>query len=260
MMASLFGLFTVLATASAASVSWRDEASCSAAINNTVFSPDPAMFCLRTGVLRQIVTTATTHENVAPVARLDEINGWLGFMCETGFCSPQTLESIASTVEAGCGSDLSGLPGITLSQGLSVVAALKQNYPVVRDFLCLRNTARSNQFCMTELLADNRTQDLYNADPEAMVGKLVDLALNNLDCNECTKAAYSIAKTIQPNLGTGNIDVACGANFTATQNTPAVGINHTALAVEFKPNGVMGLVVPSLYLFLTMLFFLAILN
>jgi hypothetical protein len=67
---------------------------------------------------------------------------------------------------------------------------------------------------MTELLADNRMVDLYNADPAAMVGKLMDLALNNTDCNECTKAAYAIAKTIQPNLGTGDIDVACGANFT----------------------------------------------
>jgi hypothetical protein len=133
---------------------------------------------------------------------------------------------------------------------------------------------------MTELLADNRTQDLYNADPAAMVGKLMDLALNNLDCNECTKAAYGIAKTIQPNLGTGDIDVACGANFTgaantlsiqiftdlseyfastATLNTAPVGINHTALAVEFKPNGVMGLVVPSLSLSLTMVFVSAVL-
>jgi hypothetical protein len=52
--------------------------------------------------------------------------------------SNQTLESLASTVEAGCGSDLSGLPGISLPPGLSVVAALKQNYPVMRDLFCLR--------------------------------------------------------------------------------------------------------------------------
>ncbi|KAJ7864651.1 hypothetical protein B0H13DRAFT_1637607, partial [Mycena leptocephala] len=153
---------------------------------------------------------------------LDDLNGWLGFMCGTGSCSNQTLESLASTVEAGCGSDLSGLPGISLPPGLSVVAALKQNYPVMRDLFCLRNTARSNQFCMTELLADNRTADLYNADPAAMVGKLVDLALNNLDCNECTKAAYSIAKTIQPSLGTDNITLACGANFTGAQVIPSL--------------------------------------
>jgi hypothetical protein len=75
---------------------------------------------------------------------------------------------------------------------------------------------------MTELLADNRTADLYNADPAAMVGKLVDLALNNLDCNECTKAAYSIAKTIQPSLGTDNITLACGANFTGAQVMPSL--------------------------------------
>ncbi|KAJ7886925.1 hypothetical protein B0H13DRAFT_2342662 [Mycena leptocephala] len=106
---------------------------------------------------------------------------------------------------------------------------------------------------MTELLADNRTVDLYNADPAAMVGKLVDLALNNLDCNECTKAAYSIAKTIQPSLGTDNITLACGANFTATLNTPAVGINHSAIAVEFKPDGATGLPLPSLYLIFAML-------
>lgn len=134
---------------------------------------------------------------------------------------------------------------------------------------------------MTELIADNRTQDLYNADPAAMVGKFVDLALNNLDCNECTKAAYGIAKSIQPNLGMGDIEVACGANFTgaantlsiqiftdlieyfaltASLNTTAVGINHTALAVEFTPNGVMGLAVPSLSLLsLTMLFVFAVL-
>ncbi|KAJ7114251.1 hypothetical protein C8R44DRAFT_881119 [Mycena epipterygia] len=218
------------------------------------------MFCLRTGPLTEIVKSATTHERLAPVARVDEIEGWLEFMCEMGFCSPQTLESIASTIEAGCGSDLSGLPGITLPQGLSMVTALKQNYPIVRDLLCLRNTAQGNKFCMTELIVDNRTQDLYNADPTAMVGKLVGRALNNLDCNECTKAAYGIAKSIQPNLGTGDIDVACGANFTATLNTTAVGINHTALAVELMPNGVMGLVVPSRFLLsLTMLFVFAVL-
>lgn len=178
-MVSVFVVLTVIATASAASVSRRDEASvflllnsprfapdefisrsCSAAINNTLYSTDPGMFCLRTGPLTEIVKSATTHENLAPVARVDEIEGWLEFMCETGFCrcvavvissmrlvfftdinispSPQTLESIASTIEAGCGSDLSGLPGITLPQGLSVVTALKQNYPVVRDLLCLR--------------------------------------------------------------------------------------------------------------------------
>jgi hypothetical protein len=134
---------------------------------------------------------------------------------------------------------------------------------------------------MTELIADNRTQDLYNADPAAMVGKLMDLALNNLDCNECTKAAYGITKSIKPNFGTGDIDAACGANFTGAANTPsiqiftglieysaltatlnttAVGINHTALAVEFTSNGVMGLAMPSLSLLpLTMFFVFAVL-
>jgi len=259
-MVSVFVVLTVIATASAASVSRRDEASCSAAINNTLYSTAPGMFCLRTGALRAIVKSATTHQRVAPSFRVDQITGWLEFMCETGFCSPQTLESIASTIEAGCGSDLSGLPGITPPQGLSVVAALKQNYPIVRDLLCLRNTAQGNKFCMTELIADNRTQDLYNADPAAMVGKLMDLALNNLDCNECTKAAYGITKSIKPNFGTGDIDAACGANFTATLNTTAVGINHTALAVEFTSNGVMGLAMPSLSLLpLTMFFVFAVL-
>ncbi|KAJ7860025.1 hypothetical protein B0H13DRAFT_2569792 [Mycena leptocephala] len=239
-MLSVFAVLTVLAAASAASVSRRDQTSCSTAINATLFSTDPATMCFRPDILAKVVKTATTHQKVAPSLRHAQITGWLELMCEKGFCSDQTLENIASTVEAGCGSDLSGLPGITLPQGLSVVTALKQNYPAMRDLLCLQNTARSNQFCMTELLADNRAEDLYNADPAAMVGKLMDLALNNTDCNECTKAAEYFT-------------------LTATLNTAPVGINHTALDAEFKPNGVMGLAVPSLSLSLTILVVLAVL-
>jgi hypothetical protein len=47
--------------------------------------------------------------------------------------------------------------------------------------------------------------------------------------------------------------------LTATLNTAPVGINHTALDAEFKPNGVMGLAVPSLSLSLTILVVLAVL-
>jgi hypothetical protein len=81
-------------------------------------------------------------------------------------------------------------------------------------FQIMSSTAANDKFCMTELLTQaNLGSFKLAADKPEVLAQLLTTSFN-LDCNECTKAAWTLAKTIAPSFGRTPVDAFCGANFT----------------------------------------------
>ncbi|KAJ7171398.1 hypothetical protein C8R46DRAFT_1262841 [Mycena filopes] len=227
---TLFVLTAAAGLTAAAPTNTTTPASCAAAIDSILTSTQPGINCIAPAALSQLVRTAAGASDADAIRNQMDI--WLDKMCGVGFCSNSTLEYIAGTISAGCTSGLGSLP---IPAPLALVSTLKTDYPVVRQMMCLKNTQAQNEYCMSELLgAQAKLGNFASASADTAVSALIGQAFN-LDCNECTKAAFSLGKTLDPTLGVAALNNVCGANFTATLSTAApVGILHTEVKTQFN--------------------------
>ncbi|KAJ7815642.1 hypothetical protein B0H14DRAFT_3745521 [Mycena olivaceomarginata] len=245
---TVFGFAAAAGLAAAAAVNTPRTAlfACASAIDGILSSPDPGINCLAPGALNAIVQTGSQNLSVEVVG--GQIDHWLTQIAPI-------LEGIANNISAGCGSSFSNTP---LPPALSLITTFKNDYPVIREMMCLQNTAANDKFCMTELLTQaNLGSFKLAADKPEVLAQLLTASFN-LDCNECTKAAWTLAKTIAPSFGTTPVDAVCGANFTATLNTTAKGVTQLAVQKEFSTskNGVAALAIPTFtgFLLATLMF------
>ncbi|KAJ7935836.1 hypothetical protein B0H13DRAFT_1853949 [Mycena leptocephala] len=242
---AFFGL-TAAAGLAAATVNVPREASpsCVSAINTILSSPEPGINCLAPGALNTIISEASKNATVEVLA--GAIDHWLDEMCAVGFCSPETLEHVAANITAGCGTTFDG---IALPSAIGLVTALKVDYPVIRDMMCLKNSNANKQYCMTELLSQSKVSLFDMTDPVVVVEELIFSAFNG-DCNDCTRAAFGLSNALIPGLdGNALLTSMCGANFTASlSTTPPVGIIHSAVTFGFK-NGARALALPAMATF-----------
>ncbi|KAJ7503735.1 hypothetical protein B0H11DRAFT_1984123 [Mycena galericulata] len=218
------------------------ESSCSSAVNNILASSDPGIGCIAPHGLTQIY--AQTQQNASVPVLTTAIDSWLTSMCSVGSCS------------AGCGSSFDETP---LPNATALASTLYLSYFDVREMMCLQkyvtsfgfmctlptkiraacSTANKNTFCMTELLNAANIEAFDLSAPEKVIEQLVFAAFN-LECNECTKAAFKIYSNTIPGInGTALLESKCGATFTSTLAAdPASSINETATLKQFNVNGV----------------------
>lgn len=85
--------------------------------------------------LRYCFTADTVPALTSNVSIVPLLDNFMSDLCYNSPCTNETLQSAASTVLAGCSSDLSG-------EGLSdsVVTTTFSAYPLVREVLCLKTS------------------------------------------------------------------------------------------------------------------------
>jgi len=143
-------------------------------------------------------------------------------MCSQSACSNQTLATLVTNITNGCSSDLSSL-GLDVQD---VTTSVQQFYPTVRQILCLQDT---NQLCAVEGLYDiqNKTGTLSLNN----ISTIAPFSEQDVACSNCTKAAYNIILSNDPEVITSSVNSSlsnqCGANF-LDGRTPA-GIRQTAV-------------------------------
>ncbi|KAJ7463244.1 hypothetical protein FB451DRAFT_1095054 [Mycena latifolia] len=223
-----------LTVVTAASLPRADPPTCASAVTTVLSSnsADPGINCVAPSALNNLIQQGATNKSLASVNASTTL--WLTDMCGVGMCSPAVIEQVGGNISAGCGTDFAGFP---LSSNVSaLIDTLKSDYPIVRDMMCMKN---NDQFCMTDLLTEAIVGGLNLADPVAVVGTLITRAFN-LDCNNCTKAAFRLASLIAPSFYTGAqaISTVCGADFTTPVDGPEpASITHTAVSFMFSQNG-----------------------
>ncbi|KAI0297173.1 hypothetical protein BC826DRAFT_1184796 [Russula brevipes] len=152
------------------------------------------------------------------------INTWLTGMCSQSACSNQTLATLVTNVTNGCSSDLSSL-GLDVQD---VTTSVQRFYPTVRQILCLHDSS-TNQLCAVEGLYDiqNKTGTLSLNN----ISTIAPFSEQDVACSNCTKAAYNIILSNDPEVITSSVNSSisnqCGANF-LDGRTPA-GITQTAV-------------------------------
>ncbi|KAJ7664211.1 hypothetical protein B0H17DRAFT_1211385 [Mycena rosella] len=221
-----FGFFGLTAAAGltavvAVSIPRAELTACSSAINSLLSSPDPEFQCIAPGSLNDIISVGSTNTSADVFG--SAVDAWLTRACGVGACSSDTLSHISGNLTA-CGAD----PSFNVTE-----------YSAFRELVCLKDTV-ANKFCVTESFTQIGAANFTAATPEETIFVLVlGLTPFGATCNECTKAQYQLA------VKAGNSDFQpltqiCGANFTATLNTTAVGITQAAVNSEFKANSKNG--------------------
>ncbi|KAJ7118366.1 hypothetical protein C8R44DRAFT_790631 [Mycena epipterygia] len=235
----LFGLSAAADLAAAGAVARQaSPTTCSNTVSSILDSSDPGIDCLAPGGLEFIISLAKSGQNDQLPVNVDL---WLYDFCDVGACSNQTLGNVAGNISTACGSTFGN---ITLGNAADFATVLKNDYPVIRDMMCLANTANDGfKFCMTQMFSGKVVTALQTTDPVQVITALVDQAFNS-DCNECTKAAYQLFNPIFPQMnGTGLITQACGPAFAATLNISAVDIRQNAAPGVFSEKSNKGRVV-----------------
>ncbi|KAF7377949.1 hypothetical protein MSAN_00218800 [Mycena sanguinolenta] len=206
-----------LTAVTAASIPRADSGTC-ASFESLLSSSDPQFSCLApVGKLTSVVSSA----NATLTSAQSALNNWLTEFCAVPSCSTDTLDQVANLT-----STCSSFNGTQFAQ----------QYPEARELFCLRDTT-NNTFCTTEALSpdnfssDNSTDttdDTSDTNPEDVLFVLA-LASSGLGtCSECTKAQYQVGvKFGQPDASAFLSQ--CGADFVASLNSTAQGIEQTAV-------------------------------
>ncbi|KAJ7201778.1 hypothetical protein B0H12DRAFT_1163189 [Mycena haematopus] len=223
----------VMAVAAASIPRDATLSTCGQAVEGLLSSGDPGIQCLAPAGLTSFLSLSSRNASVADVK--GAVDGWLTDFCGVGSCrcvhnpviglgfratreladwvlvtgSADTLTHIGNNITAGCG---------------DVGDFNTTNFEALRGLLCLKDTT-ANSFCTTESLLSNGTVSTFAPPEDLMLGLLLASSTLGATCNECTKAQY------QQGLKTGDSDTEvlteiCGANFTATLNSTAVGIEE----------------------------------
>ncbi|KAI5123910.1 hypothetical protein M0805_005726 [Coniferiporia weirii] len=187
---------------------------CQSTLTNIALSSEAS--CLNVAGLAPLLTASANSSLVAP------INTWLSGACAQSPCSNQTLSDIVTNITSGCSSDLSSI-GFSNSSDSSLISAVQQAYPTVRDIACLKETS-NNTLCVTDLLTDiqntNGTLSIDNIVatlPQIVMGQAAGVP-SYISCSDCVKQAYNVLKTEQPSLASqSNVTSAftsqCGSSF-----------------------------------------------
>ncbi|KAA1472850.1 hypothetical protein DENSPDRAFT_881574 [Dentipellis sp. KUC8613] len=171
---------------------------------------------------------------------VNPINSWLSGACSQAACSNDTLATFATNITQGCASDLSSFG---ISDTSSIVSAVQQFYPTVREIACLKDNDAS-QLCVTQTLSNVQSaagtlslNNIISLVPKILSGGLAALNLpQNATCTNCLKEAYNIAVQDQPGLipssANSTVSGQCGASFTDGQqpNNIVETASGTALA------------------------------
>ncbi|KAJ7119173.1 hypothetical protein C8R44DRAFT_982819 [Mycena epipterygia] len=232
---AFFGLTAAaaLTAVAAASIPRAELSACGSAINSILSSLDPGFNCIAPGALNDII--ALTNKNASFDVVTSTVDHWLTEMCGAGSCSNDTLSQISGNVSTPCGADLLNAT----------------DYSFLRETMCLKDST-ANKFCVTEAITPEGAADISGSSPElTILGLFLSSSALGATCNECTKAQYQLSVK----AGSSNfqpINDICGANFTATLNSTAVGITQAAVNSDFKvksKNGA-GTLAPTTGLFL----------
>jgi len=208
---------------------------------------NPKASCLNPSALLQVFLQGGSNSVVTPV------DTWLKGLCALGPCSNDDIASIVTNVTTGCASDLQPILGD--AQPGSLTPLVQEIYPTVRKGVCLVDTSKNNQLCVTQTLSSIETvtgtltiNKLINLVSAIVNGQADSLNGVNL-CTACVKQIYNVAKNDFPTIfGQGDIasdvQTSCGASFvdgasdpnivqTATNNTTSGNsINTTDGSVQ----------------------------
>ncbi|KAJ7792064.1 hypothetical protein B0H14DRAFT_2624326 [Mycena olivaceomarginata] len=165
-----------------------------------------------------------------------------------GNSSAPILEGIANNISAGCGSSFSNTP---LPPALSLITTFKNDYPVIREMMCLQNTAANDKFCMTELLTQANLGSFKLAADKPEGTGTTPHCLFQLGLQRVHQGGMDPRKDHRPQLRDNS-------SRCATLNTTAKGVTQLAVQKEFSTskNGVAALAIPTFtgFLLATLMF------
>jgi len=159
------------------------------------------------------------------------VDTWLKGLCAHSACSNDDLESIVTNVTSGCATELQPVLGST--QPGSITPLVQQIYPTIRKAVCLADTSKNNQLCITQTLSSVETvtgsltlSKVEQVIPSVIAGQGSTLSGVNL-CTPCVKQIYNVAKTDFPTIfGQGdianNVKADCGASFLDGASDPNI--------------------------------------
>ncbi|KAJ6480130.1 hypothetical protein C8R45DRAFT_1154919 [Mycena sanguinolenta] len=184
---------------------------------------------------------ALADANATVTSAEKALDNWLTEFCAVPSCSTDILNQVAS-ITSGC-SDFNGTQFAT-------------EYAGTRELFCLKDTT-NNTFCATEAFSsDNSTDTTDNTsstpDTTNVEEVLFALALASSGlgtCTECTKAQYQVAVKFGQTDSSG-YESQCGANFAATLNNTATGIEQTAVTSKSGSKNGAGAAMPTSLLIL----------
>ncbi|KAF7377953.1 hypothetical protein MSAN_00219200 [Mycena sanguinolenta] len=227
----------------------RDDQEC-ASFESLLSSSNPQFSCLA-----PFGKLANASASVSPNATVKEaasaLDNWFTEFCAVPACSTDTLNQVVN-ITSGC-SDFNG-------------TNFAETYPEYRELFCLKDTT-NNTFCTTEAFTSGSnstdttddTSSTPDTNPEDI---LLILALGSSGlgtCNECTKAQYQVAVKFGQTDASGFLSQ-CGADFVASLNSTAVGIEQTAVTSQSgSKNGASSVAPTSLLILLTVSGFWALL-
>jgi len=228
--AVLFAVALAASVSAQAAGSSPISSTCSGTLLAASNDPD-AVTCLNIGGILAIATTP------AGTSLLPKIDSWVTGLCGAPACQQATLTSFAANVTANCATEIQSFGG----GGLDLNTYLVQFYPTARRIACLKDSAASGQFCVTE---DLTTLEKSLGQPLSITSGLSFLtgSLNfdmttiskDIACSSCSQAAFSIFQQEQAALITPTVQTAvqgqCGAAFTTggIPSTITEGLSATA--------------------------------
>ncbi|KAJ6595640.1 hypothetical protein DFH09DRAFT_1135187 [Mycena vulgaris] len=227
-----------LAAAAPTNVARQDQpSSCTTALKNILLSSDPALACIAPSTLSPLIFPGGAQ--IAASALAQTMDTWLTDMCAVGSCSAATIQEVATQISAGCGDKFGDL-ALSTPVG-SLVTLLTNDYPIIRQSLCLKNTVK-NTFCRTDSFlkkaGDPTTLlSLGSVAAETLLSQVLD-GVFAADCDDCMKAevqAYGQAfPDVVAKIQASNV---CNATFFAGINSPPVGVAQVAVNGDFVPSG-----------------------
>jgi len=203
------------------------QISVSSKCQNTIIAvaANPKAECLNPSALLQVFLSGTSGSVVTPV------DTWLKGLCARGSCSDDDIASIVTNVTTGCATDLQSVLGNT--QPSAITPLVQQVYPTLRKGVCLADTSKNNQLCLTQTFSNVETvtgtltiSKLMDVLPSVISGD--SSAFNGVDlCTPCVKQIYNVAKTDFPGIfGQGdianNVKASCGASFVDGASDPSI--------------------------------------
>jgi len=196
---------------------------CKSAVLAVAASPEAS--CLNPGGLVQVFLQGASNSIVNPV------DSWLKGLCALGPCSNDNLSVVVTNVTTGCATELASVLGNT--EPAAFTAIVQQAYPTVRKGVCLADSSKSNQLCVTQTLSSIETvtgsltiEKVHQILSELASGQASSLNGVNF-CTPCVKQIYNVAKTDFPTIfGQGDISTSvqadCGASFVDGASDPNI--------------------------------------
>jgi len=224
----------------AAAQSLSVSSNCQNTLKGLIASPDAA--CLNPSAILSFVVGA--EKSITKT-----IDTWLSGVCSQGSCTDATLQSVVQNITSGCAQDLGSAP---VDQIVSIV---QKAYPTVRKMVCLKDD-KTNNLCVSDtfsaveqVIGTLQISDLSFLNIIDDAKKLITTGIKDLACTDCTKAAYTLARSEFPDIVSDINDEAtalCGASF--VDGSSPSGISESAASGVFaasKGNSASGSFAPS---------------